>query len=86
MGKWEFYDGHEEVDHDEQEPSFSFYDFKKWLDSNENSALTSFRENVENKKPVNEDKDSLKEAFKKKIKDKVQRNIDKKLAERKKKN
>lgn len=86
MGKWEFYDDFDEVEGDDQEPSFSLYDFKKWLDKNPGN-LASFSESVEQKKQENSaiDKDALKEEFKQRIKDKVQRNIDKKIAERKKK-
>lgn len=80
MGKWEFYDNDEEVDSsDEKEPSFSMYDFKKWLG---NQKIPSFRESVE---PTEQDKNALKEKFKQRVKDRVQRNIDRKLKERKKK-
>lgn len=86
MGKWEFYDDFDEVEGDDQEPSFSIYDFKKWLDKNPNN-LSSFSESLEQKNQKNSsiDKENLKEEFKQKIRDKVQKNIDKKIAERKKK-
>jgi hypothetical protein len=84
MGKWEFYDESEEVEGaDDQEPSFSLYDFKRWLAS-QGDAPGTFRESVE---PCNEelDKEALREEFKNKVRDRVQKNIDRKLAERKKK-
>jgi hypothetical protein len=88
MGNWEFYDEFDEVEHDEQEPSFSLHDFKKWLESHktENEPL-SLRESVEEKKSNhdNQNKELLKEQFKQKMRDKVRKNIERKLVERKKK-
>jgi hypothetical protein len=84
MGNWEFYDDYEEVESDEQEPSFSFYDFKKWLESN-NSNDPSLNESVKKDVNNNQDKEDLKEKFKQRVKARIQQNVDKKLAERKKK-
>ncbi len=87
MANWEFYDDDDEIEGiDEQEPSFSLYDFKKWLE-NQNHDIPSFTESIENKKRemVEGDKDVLKEQFKQRVRERVQRNIDKKLAERRKK-
>ncbi len=85
MANWEFYDDYEEVESEEHEPSFSFYDFKKWLESNQHE-MPSFRESVEHKKReiADQDKDALKERFKQRVQERVQRNINKRLAERKK--
>jgi hypothetical protein len=87
MANWEFYNEYEEIDAEEQEPSFSLYDFKKWLESQHPGDMPSFRESVENKKReiADQDKDALKEQFKQRVTSRVQRNIDKRLAERKKK-
>jgi hypothetical protein len=87
MASWEFLDEYDDVDNDEKEPSFSLYDFKKWLDSHQPDAPSSFRESIEERKREGEvqSKDSLKEEFKKRMRDKVKRNVEKKLAERKKK-
>jgi len=87
MANWEFYDEYEEIEGDDQEPSFSLYDFKKWLESQNSDDLPSFRESVQNKKHeiAEQDKDALKEQFTQRMRERVQRNIDKKIAERKKK-
>lgn len=85
MGKWEFYDDYEEVEGEEKEPSFSLYDFKKWLETHHKpDELPSLRDSVENKKRQNlsEDKDALKAEFTQRVKERVQRNIDRKLSER----
>lgn len=83
MGKWEFYDD-DEVENDDHEPSFSLYDFKKWIDKNPTN-ISSFSESIEEKKKEDFDKDALKEEFKKRITQKVQRKIDNKISKRKKK-
>lgn len=85
MGKWEFYDDCDEVEGEDKEPSFSLYDFKKWLDKNP-SQLASFGESVENNKQeeLAIRKDELKAEFKERIKNKVQKNIAKKIEAKKK--
>jgi hypothetical protein len=82
MGKWEFYDNDEEAELSEDaEPSFSFYDFKKWL-SGEKVKPESLRETTANSVTPTS-KEELKKLFKKRVRDKVQKKIDDKLAERK---
>ena len=83
MSKWEFYDENDEIELNEgdSEPSFSFYDFRKWLTKQKRQPITPISESINN---ISESsKDSLKEMFKKRVKDKVQKKIDKKLKERK---
>lgn len=87
MANWEFYDEGEEIDGtDDQEPSFSLHDFKKWL-ANQPDSPGTFRESVEERKQSNEtaNKEELKEEFKNKVRARVEKNINRKLAERKKK-
>jgi hypothetical protein len=86
MGKWEFYDEFDELENDEQEPSFSLYDFKKWLECQNHPELT-LRESVQEKKKEEtaQDKEALKERFKQQMRDKVNKSVERKLAERKKK-
>lgn len=85
MAKWEFLD-YDEIDNDEQEPSFSLYDFKKWLESQQPDGPSSFRESIEERKKDGEaqSKDTLRQEFKKRMCDKVKENVERKLAERKK--
>jgi hypothetical protein len=81
MGKWEFYNENDNIElNEDSEPSFSFYDFRKWLSKEKKEPTMPFSEAVEESS-----KESLKEMFKKKVKDKVEKNINKKLKERKKK-
>jgi hypothetical protein len=88
MANWEFYDEGDEIDgSDEREPSFSLQDFKKWLSSQKGKMPASLRETAaENKKIVeDENKDRGLEEFKKRVHSRVNKNIERKLAERKKK-
>ena len=82
MAKWEFYDDYGDDGSDEQEPTFSIYDFKKWLESDSTQA-PSLNENIKNKN-CELDKDALKEQFTQDVCKRVQKNIDKKMDERKK--
>lgn len=85
MSKWEFYDEDDEVEltESDSEPSFSFYDFKKWLSGQKNKPQESIRESVVNTNKNS--KEELKNIFKKRIHDKVQKKVDDKLAAKRKK-
>lgn len=86
MANWEFYDENEEIEGaDDHEPSFSLYDFKKWLDS-QGQDIPSFKESVDNKAKEAElnNKETLKEQFKQRVRDRVKNNINKRLSEKKK--
>lgn len=89
MSKWEFYDEDDDIDltEGESEPSFSFYDFKKWLTDQKHDPFEqeSLRETVANGGINSAAKEELKKLFKKRVRDKVQNKIDDKLAKRKKK-
>lgn len=65
----------EEDDNSEErsdDPSFSFYDFRKWIDKQGNSELKNFLdENAEIRKE--EEKEVLKDKFKKRFKDKLKK-------------
>ena len=78
MGNWEFYDDEEDLDisESEKEPSFSFYDFKKWLSKQKRQPLF---EAIEEDKPC----DDLREQFKNKMRKRAEEKIEKKLKERK---
>jgi len=83
MGNWEFYDDCDETEGiEEQDPSFSIYDFKKWLETkhpNEASLL----EDTSPKEQLNPEE--IKEKFKKQVCDRVNKNIENKMKQRKKK-
>jgi len=87
MGKWEFYDGDDELDlNEEQEPSFTLYDFKKWLRAQKKSEPEEKQQPATMREAVDaQQKDNLKELFKQRVKDRVQAKIDKRMAERNKK-
>jgi len=53
-------------DEDNKEPSFSLYEFKKWLSKQSKPNFNKISESIEEDK-----KEDLKEKFKKKIKDKI---------------
>jgi hypothetical protein len=81
MAKWEFYDEDEEAELSEtdSEPSFSFYDFKKWLSKEKRHPS---REETPTEMTGVSSKEELKEMFKNRVKKKVQQNIDKKMEDR----
>lgn len=85
MANWEFYDDEEEIDltESEKEPSFSFYDFKKWLSKQRRQTRNTMNEDVQPKSVEN--KDPLKEAFKEKMMKRVEENIEKKMKDKRKK-
>lgn len=82
MAKWEFYDEHDEVEGDEQEPSFSIYDFRKWL---ENQGGSPSFDDDKKKEVLKETNDSLKEEFKKRVINKVDKNIERRMSKKKRK-
>jgi hypothetical protein len=82
MGKWEFYDDDDEIDltESESDPSFSFYDFRKWLTTQKRKP-----ESIRETQIVSESsKEELKEVFKQKMRDKVQKKIEDKMSDIKK--
>lgn len=83
MGKWEFYNDDDEIDltESESDPSFSFYDFSKWLSTQKQQP-----ESVRESKVIDDEssKEELKEVFKQKMREKVQKKIEDKMAKRKK--
>lgn len=88
MANWEFYDESDEVEGvDEKEPTFSLHDFKNWLSKQKGVSNNPLREIFEEDQNIQEKekKDDLKEIFKGKINAKVNKNVERKLAERKKK-
>jgi len=88
MAKWEFYDENDEMELNEHdsEPSFSFYDFKKWLSKEKRSPSPApMSESSAATSGISQSsKDELKELFKKRVLAKVQKKIDQKLEDRKK--
>lgn len=87
MAKWEFYDDNDEIELNEHdsEPSFSFYDFKKWLSKEKRQPTPLVSESSTATSGISKSsKDELKELFKKRVRAKVQKNIDKKMKDRKK--
>ena len=67
MGKWDY-----EEEEEEKEPSFSMYDFRKWLESQKCDVSS-----------LDEPKDINKEKFKQKVQDRVNEKIEKKLKKKK---
>jgi hypothetical protein len=87
MAKWEFYDEDDEMELNEHdsEPSFSFYDFKKWLSKEKRQPASPISESSAAVSGISQSsKEELKELFKKRVRAKVQKKIDKKMEERKK--
>jgi hypothetical protein len=86
MAKWEFYDEDDELELNESdsEPSFSFYDFKKWLSKEKRQPTSPPLSESAQAGMSQSSKEELKELFKKRVRAKVQKKIDKKLEERKK--
>lgn len=80
MAKWEFFNESDDCEGDDTDPSFSFYDFKKWMEDHPEDSKP-LRESVKQ-----DDKEALKEEFKNKTRSRVEKNVQKKLSERKKKN
>lgn len=86
MAKWEFYDEDDAVELNEHdsEPSFSFYDFRKWLSKEKRQPTRSISESSAATSGISQtSKDELKEMFKKRVRKKVQDKIEKKLEDRK---
>ena len=75
MANWEFYDNDEDLEptDSDKEPSFSFYEFKKWLSKQKHSI----KKNIEI--------GSVKEEFKDKMRKRVEEKVKKKLSDKKKK-
>ena len=72
---WQFYNEDDPIESQEDsEPSFYFYDFKKWLSKQKKQPKSSFKETVENTS-----KENMKESFKNKMIEKTNNNIEKKL-------
>ena len=87
MAKWEFYDDNDEMELNEHdsEPSFSFYDFKKWLSKEKRQPTAPISESSAATSGISQtSKEELKELFKKRVRAKVQKKIDEALEERKK--
>jgi hypothetical protein len=87
MAKWEFYDENEDVELGDvdSEPSFSFYDFKKWLSKEKRQPSAPISESSAATSGISQtSKEEIKELFKKRVRDKVQKNIDNKLKNKKK--
>lgn len=78
MARWEFYDDQDDIDLNEEivdrEPNF--HDFKKWIDSHQDSL-------IEKEENSDFNKDLLKEEFKNRVKTRVANKINKRLGEKK---
>jgi hypothetical protein len=86
MGKWEFYDEDDSIELNEHdlEPSFSFYDFRKWLSKEKRQPAPMSESSAATSGISESSKEELKEMFKKRVRAKVQKKIEKKLEDRKK--
>ena len=60
----------EEQQFDKGDPSFSFYDFKKWLSQHDSELKSFLDENADVRKQ--EEKEDLKSKFKKQFKEKLE--------------